>query len=53
MFNFVFKEYFEVVENSLGTYSMDCVSQIKQATQSITNYLKTKEGSKIIQDKFE
>jgi len=49
----IFLEYFEVVEDALSTYSPECVWQIKYANQILNDLLKTDEGVKSIETKFE
>lgn len=47
-----FKEYFEVVKESLGTSSNDCVTSVKMANKHLTKLLTDSSGGEILTKKF-
>lgn len=47
-----FKEYFEVVKDSLGSYSDDCVTAVQKSIQQVEILLKHRVGMISINDKF-
>jgi len=47
-----FKEYYEVVKNSLATYSDDCVIAVQKSIQQVEILLKHRVGMKNINDQF-
>ncbi|XP_037042971.1 putative serine protease K12H4.7 [Bradysia coprophila] len=48
-----FKEYFEVVKDSLGSHSDDCVTAVRKSIQQVEILLKHRIGRTSLNDKFE
>jgi len=45
-------DYFKVAEKALSVYNPKCVSNIREATMTISDLLNTENGTKYIQSKF-
>lgn len=50
--SFISIDYFKVADRALSSYNPKCVSNIRQATMVISDFLNTDNGTKYIESKF-